>query len=144
MLTDVDGDVQGISVANDATITEGDWQYSTASDTNWYAVGSVTETAALLLDLDTRLRFVPALNFNGAVPELKVYGMDSFSGSSVTTGSLRVFSDVTTRGGSTSFSADAAVINSSVLAVIDSPETTDSTISAVSYTHLTLPTILLV
>jgi len=56
---DIDsGAVNGVAVTGLASGV-GTWQYSTDGGSNWIAVGSVSDTSALLLAADDRLRFVP-------------------------------------------------------------------------------------
>ena len=68
-ITDVDsGAVEGIAITW-ADNSNGTWQYSTDDGANWFNIGNVSDTNALLLtdDADNRIRFVPAENFNGTV-----------------------------------------------------------------------------
>src|SRR5262249_27576190 len=69
-VTDPDGSgaLQGIAIT--ATDTDnGSWEYTVDGGSSWKAVGSVSNGSALLLtdDSNTRVRFVPADNFNGTV-----------------------------------------------------------------------------
>lgn len=59
------GAAQGLAIVG-ASNTGGDWQY-TLNGSTWLDMGSPSETEARLLPSDavTRVRFVPALNFNG-------------------------------------------------------------------------------
>jgi len=66
-----DGDydaVEGIAVIA-VDNTNGRWEYSIDNGTTWTAFGTPSETSArLLLDAsDNRIRFLPAMNFNGIV-----------------------------------------------------------------------------
>jgi len=64
--TDVDSDsLKGVAVINNAaTAAEGRWEY--LSGENWSAIATnLTQTKALLLTAETKLRFIPAENFNG-------------------------------------------------------------------------------
>ncbi|MGM3188456.1 DUF4347 domain-containing protein, partial [Musicola paradisiaca] len=55
---DVDsGALSGIALT--ALSGNGTWQYSTDSGTNWYSVGTVSSTSALLLSSTAQLRYVP-------------------------------------------------------------------------------------
>jgi len=86
---------EGIAIRS-ADNTHGTWQYS-ISGGPWTDVGSVSDSSALLLrDMD-RVRFVPAADWNGNAL-FGFYAWDQTSGGAGT------YVDVTTRGGSTSFS----------------------------------------
>ncbi len=124
-----DGSVlAGIAIAGNAGSTEGSWQYSTNTGGNWYSIGSVTHDNALVLDVNAMLRFVPAADFNGTVPQLTVYGIDSDYSGSVTADASTSPADVNNRGASTPFAAVAATIHSDVLAINDAPLLGDGTL----------------
>ncbi len=84
----LDGIVVVGNTAN--SVTEGKWQYSSNSGTNWFDIGTVDDTGnALAIAAGSKIRFVPVLNYNGTPTSLVVRGLDdSFAGSySTTTGS---------------------------------------------------------
>ena len=112
------GALKGIAII-EVDNTNGEWQY-TLDGSNWFAVGNVSESSARLLaaDANTRVRFVPDPDYNGTVYPFKIVAWDQ------TTGTAGGLADASVRGGTTAFS---------------SPSTSVS-IGAVSYTHLTLPT----
>ncbi len=116
-----DGSFAGIAIAVDATTTEGLWQYSTDNGSNWHAIGAVTADAALLLDTSSMLRFVPAPDSNGPVPQLTIYGIDNTYAGAFSAGAAAETGDVTVRGGSSPFAALSATINSTVNAINDAP-----------------------
>lgn len=95
--TDVEnGNFAGIAVsANTAASGQGSWQYST-DGTNWFAIGSVSATGALLLEAASSVRFVPALNFNGTPTPLTVFAVDDSSSTIFTNGTTRRAFDTTT------------------------------------------------
>ncbi len=67
-ITDVDASaVEGIAITW-ADNSNGAWEYSTDGGSNWFAIGTVSDSSALLLtdDANNRIRFVPATNYNGA------------------------------------------------------------------------------
>ena len=67
-ITDVDTSaLEGIAIIG-ADNSNGAWEYSTDSGTSWFAIGTVSDSSALLLsdDAGNRIRFVPATNFNGS------------------------------------------------------------------------------
>ncbi len=117
-----DGSVfTAIAIADDVTGSEGAWQYSTNGGSDWYAIGAVTHDAALVLDINTMLRFIPAADENGAVPALTLYAVDSSYTGGVTAGVATVLADVNTRGASTPYAAASATIDSTVIPVNDAP-----------------------
>ena len=67
--SDVDGDsLVGIAItANAATASQGAWQYSTDNGSNWTAIATtgLADDTALYLNSSTKLRFLPAANYNG-------------------------------------------------------------------------------
>ncbi|MEM7256008.1 MAG: DUF4347 domain-containing protein, partial [Pseudomonadota bacterium] len=103
-----------IAAVNTFIPDRGDWQYSTDSGSNWFTIGGVSTSAALMLDTNAMLRFVPAAGYVGAIPALTLYGVDNFGGP-YTSGATTVTEDVSNRGGSWSYALDAATVNSAVL-----------------------------
>ena len=126
---DTGATLAGVAVTGNTAnpVTEGVWQYAT--DGNWKAIGIVTDGAtALALSATTQVRFVPVLNYNGTPPGLTVRALDnSYAGAfSTTIGGIesRVTLDSTLNGGTTSISANANSIGSSVTPVNDTPAIT--------------------
>ncbi|MFC7396919.1 VCBS domain-containing protein [Chelatococcus sp. GCM10030263] len=65
-------------VGNASTAAQGSWEYSLDNGDTWNAIsGSVSDTAALLLPTDAKLRFVPAGNFNGDPGGLTIRAADT-------------------------------------------------------------------
>lgn len=127
----------GIIVAsnNANPATEGVWQYWCDGLADWAVVGDVSLTGALVLPDDALLRFVPAANFNGEIPGLAVHGLDnSYAGSFTHSGGdgepVRAEIDISTRGGSTPFSADNLTLATTVTPVSDGPAPHDDTIGS--------------
>ncbi len=118
-VTDDSGSLGGIAVtAVDGT--NGNWQYTTDGST-WNDVGSVSDSFALLLasDANTRLRFVPAANFNGTIsPAVTFRAWDQ------TDGTVGAKADTSTNGGSTAYSSATASSALVVNAVNDAPTVT--------------------
>ena len=63
-VSDQDGNPEGIAIFN-ADQTNGIFEYSLDGATEYVAFGEVSESSALLLDATTRIRFVPAPDYNG-------------------------------------------------------------------------------
>ncbi|MDZ7788645.1 MAG: cadherin-like domain-containing protein [Halofilum sp. (in: g-proteobacteria)] len=84
---DADGDgLAGLAISADAsTSSEGEWQFSLDSGENWTGVGGVSSGAALALDRDTLLRFLPAADYNGDPGVLTVHAVDDSGSRSFTT-----------------------------------------------------------
>ncbi|MCY2932498.1 MAG: Ig-like domain-containing protein, partial [Planctomycetota bacterium] len=117
-VTDADaGDGAGIAVTA-ADNTHGAWQYTTDGGSTWTALGSPSASAARLLaaDASTRIRFVPAANWHGAVPA----GI-SFRAWDRTSGAAGSTADVSANGGLTAYSSDPASVGITVAAVNDKP-----------------------
>ncbi len=132
--TDVDSGAKmsGIVVVGDAsTATQGTWQYSTDSGANWYAIGTVSTTAGLVLSNSTangsatQLRFAPAQDWNGTPGALTVKLLDNTQ-ASFTSGATQVTLDTTTNPASSAASTNAVNLTTSVAAVNDLPEITSA------------------
>ena len=123
----------GVAITGNAASSQGVWQYFSAS---WITIGSPSEASALVLAAGTLVRFLPASNFNGAVPALTAYLIDS-SGGAVTTGATF---DVSVNGGQTRFSDASISLTSSITAVNDAPvvPATATTVGATEQTAATL------
>ena len=121
-ITDADpGAVEGIAVTA-VDNTNGTWEFSINNGTNWTAFGSPNATTARLLaaNATTRVRFVPAANFNGTVnPGITFRAWDQTAGTNGST------ADTTTNGGQTAFSAAADTASITVNAVNDPPSFTE-------------------
>ena len=99
-----------------ADAAKGEWQY-TSDGSTWSTISTVTAaSSALTYASADRLRFVPALNFNGAVPSLTVILIES---PTVVTTNATV--DVSARGGTTVYSSGTVVLSHSITAVNDAP-----------------------
>ncbi|MGY0781132.1 hypothetical protein ACW7BC_24855 [Azospirillum argentinense] len=116
-----------VVIANGADTAQGQWQYWTG--TAWTDVGTVSNGDALLLAADTKLRFLPAADWNGVPPSLMVRLIDDSQGP-VTSGGR---ADVTDAGGDSRYSLGTIALNTAVSAVNDAPVATSTT--------ATLPTI---
>ncbi len=118
-VSDVDGGVLvGIAVTA-VDNTYGAWEYTTNGGVNWYALAGVSETSALLLDVDadTAVRFVPNANWNGTVAAgLTFRAWDHASGFAGTQ------VDASVNGGSTAFSATTATAGIVVNPANDPPQ----------------------
>ncbi|PWC78876.1 hypothetical protein [Azospirillum sp. TSH64] len=114
--------VVGVAVVANQGSQLGIWQYS-VDGTNWSAVGSVAETAALVLPGNALLRFLPAAGASGQAPalELRAVGNEwtgGFSGAE-----HRLFT-LDGTGGTTPLSSDVAKLSIDVTSVNGAPVAT--------------------
>ncbi|MDB5305939.1 MAG: hypothetical protein JWO38_141 [Gemmataceae bacterium] len=130
-ITDPDaGALAGIAITATDT-THGSWEYSLNNGGSWSPVGAVTGGQSLLLpsDANTRVRFVPAANFNGTVTNgITFRAWDQSSG----TAGTKV--DTSTNGGSTAFSSATASSSITVTSVNDAPVGTSTTVTTLEDT----------
>jgi hypothetical protein len=116
----------GIAVTTDAaSSSSGDWQYSTDYGSNWYDLGSISTSQALLLNNTSQLRFVPATDYNGSVGALTVHAVDSSGSTTFTSGSSRQTFDTTGDDATSVISAAGIYLSSSINAVTSSSSSDD-------------------
>ncbi|MFN6994739.1 MAG: DUF4347 domain-containing protein, partial [Aquincola tertiaricarbonis] len=112
-VSDPEGTAPGIAITA-TTASLGTWQYSINGGSSWAAIGTVSNTSALLLRSADLVRFVPN-GSNGTSASLTYRGWDQASGSAgskVSTAS---------NGGSTAFSTAADTASITVTSVNDAP-----------------------
>lgn len=115
-ITDADGGArEGIAITA-IDNTNGTWQYSADSGTNWTNIGAVADNNALLLRDTDLVRFQPASNYNGTVA-----GGITFRAWDRTSGSAGVYVDASTNGGTTAFSTATETASLVVGSVNDNP-----------------------
>ncbi len=115
---DVDsGASSGIAIT--ATVGNGGWQYSTDSGANWFNIGTISGSSALLLTSTAQVRYVPD-SANGETATLHFRAWDQTSGTA-TAGSSTAFADTSTSGGSSAFSTNSAQASLMVTSVNDAP-----------------------
>ncbi|HEX8383282.1 MAG TPA: PQQ-dependent sugar dehydrogenase [Sphingomonas sp.] len=117
---DADGDALGgvAVIANGSSDAAGHWEFLDGGV--WTRVGAASADAAVVVTADTALRFTPAANFNGAVPELRVHLFDG-GAAVVTNGAVVDLDTAGTTGGSTSYSSDTLQLTGQVSQVNDAP-----------------------
>ncbi|MFH0824341.1 MAG: cadherin domain-containing protein [Pseudomonadota bacterium] len=116
-VTDQDaGASEGIAVTG-ADTSHGSWEY-TIDGTTWRALGTPADTAARLLaaDADTRVRFIPAADYNGSITDAL-----TFRAWDRTTGANGGTANVTVNGGAAAFSSAYDTAGLTVDAVNDGP-----------------------
>jgi hypothetical protein len=112
-------------VANAATAGQGAWQYSTNSGSTWVNVptSGLEDAKALVLPATStvyRLRFLPALDFNGNPGELSVRLADG-SGAGASTAFSTLTNLVGSIGGVKNWSADTVPLRTTINPVNDPP-----------------------
>ncbi len=117
-----------VITSNNAPVSEGIWQYSSDSGTNWFDVGTVGVNA-LALEVSTHLRFVPAADFNGTPTSLSFRGLDNSYAGGFTSGASRLTVDTTSPGGTSPISSSLVSIGANVTAVNDAPIRTSGTVA---------------
>ncbi|WP_439542574.1 beta strand repeat-containing protein [Hyphomicrobium sp.] len=117
-VTDPDGSGLGIALTG-VNVTNGTWFYSLDDGANWIAVGTISNTSALLLTETARLYFRPNADFNGTVT-----GAITFRAYDQTTGTAGTKVNTNSNGGSTAFSSATDTANIVVSAVNDPPTIT--------------------
>lgn len=103
--------------------TDGVWEYQVAESSTWHDVGSVSESGALLLAADTRIRFNPTADYNGTPSALSLKGVDQTLaglGAGTTDGS-RVTYDTTQATPESGLSSLIRTLSISVTSVNDIP-----------------------
>lgn len=108
--------LEGIAITN-IDNTNGNWECYV--DNAWWSIAPVSETSALLLESDVRVRFVPGRDWNGTAT-ITYRAWDR------TTGANRTKVDVSNNGGCTAFSLDSETAAITVNPVNDVPVITDS------------------
>lgn len=116
--------------------TNGVWEYQVAGSSTWHDIGAVSESDALLLAADTRIRFNPAADYNGTPDALSLKGVDQTragQGAGTTDGS-RVTYDTTQATAESGLSSQTRTLSISVTSVNDIP-VFDSTENSTSLTE---------
>jgi hypothetical protein len=79
--------------------SNGIWQYFLDQGNSWNEINNVSESNALLLDADSKIRFIPNIDFNGTATF-------NFRAWDMTSGNNSEFAEITNNGGSTAFSSE--------------------------------------
>jgi hypothetical protein len=125
-VTDPDGGATlGIAVTA-ADTSGGAWWYSVNGGTNWYALGSVSDTSARLLagDGSTRIYFQPLANVYGTVATAI-----TFRAWDRTSGANGALADASVNGDTFAFSTTTDTASLSIAPVADTPSVTNATTS---------------
>ncbi|MBF0621417.1 MAG: tandem-95 repeat protein, partial [Magnetococcales bacterium] len=116
-----------IIATDEGSSSAGVWQYSTDSGANWSDIGTVSSSAALLLEGSSLVRYLPD-GENGDYASLTYLAWDQ------TEGSVGAYADTSSSGGTSAFSLDSQSIDLDITAVNDQPiaATGDTTLTAIS------------
>ncbi len=120
--SDVDGDAfAGIMIGiNNANASQGVWQVFSGGV--WFNLPALGPTNTYLVSASDSLRFLPAADFNGAVPSIVLLLIDDSDGAVVT--GTRLDSSLTGSGGTTRYSSSTVTLSSSITAAPESPAVT--------------------
>jgi predicted outer membrane repeat protein len=138
---DAGSSLSGVAVIGNTanSATQGVWQYST-DGSNWFAIGSVNDgTNALALSRDTRVRFLPAANYNGTPDALTVRALDNtYSSFTVDNSSvIRINTSAANIGGITAIAASSNTITTNITPDNDNPVVTLPGAASVVYAENT-------
>ena len=121
----------GIVVSgNTATAAQGKWQWQAAGASSWtdIAATGLSDATGLFLASTTSLRFLPAANFNGTPGALSARLVDSSATGLSNGGSI----NVSTNGGTTSYSGTTVSLSTSIGAINDAPLRTSAAPTPIS------------
>ena len=117
MIADVDnGAIQGIALTG-LNSGQGKWQFTIDTGANWSDVGAVSDTQALLLRPEDKLRFVP----NGKNADAASITFRAWDQTGTTAGKQGTKAQVDTPGGTSPFSVATETASIVVTAVNDAP-----------------------
>ena len=115
-ITDADPDaLRGFAVIG-AENEDGAWQFSTNDGTTWINIGEVSDTSAVLLNEQAKIRFLPDPNFSGETRSITVRAWDQSEGANGLSGV-----DASNNGGITPFSVSSSSISIEIKPINDPP-----------------------
>ncbi|NBO83548.1 MAG: hypothetical protein EBU75_12235, partial [Betaproteobacteria bacterium] len=117
----------GVVITGYTADARGQWEYATGAS-NWTALPNAADATAFALAASTKVRFVPAANFNGAAPALTARLVDSSV--AFVAGAVNL-SGPSSTGGTTAYGAATVTLGTTVSAVNDTPVL--DTVSGASY-----------
>ena len=111
--------LSGIAIVqHDSNSSEGQWEYR-GSGGQWYSIGSVSQSNALVLGANDWIRFVPAANYVGPASTLTVHALDSsYSGGATV---FPMYTPNLLNGSETAISVNPVAVTTTVLPVNDLP-----------------------
>jgi hypothetical protein len=112
---DDQGALRGFAIVGSEN-KNGVWQFSVDDGTSWIAFGNVSNQAAVLLNEQARIRFLPEPDFSGETRKITIRAWDQTEGANGLSGV-----DATQNGGITSFSASTSSIPVMITPLNDAP-----------------------
>ncbi|MCX7246569.1 MAG: VCBS domain-containing protein [Burkholderiales bacterium] len=122
------GTSAGAAITGKTVVGTGSWEYSTDSGSNWTALGTVSESSALLLAGSDLVRFKPD-GLLGGTPTLTLRGWDGSNGT------VHTPVNIAATGDTTAFSTTSATASISVKSINDAPAAAASSGSAAYTEH---------
>ncbi|MGV7214203.1 FecR domain-containing protein [Bradyrhizobium sp. UFLA05-112] len=110
--------------ADNATESQGTWQYEVAGTDQWVDIAGVSDTNALVLSPDTLIRFVPAHGYSGTPGTLDVHALDDTYAGDIT-GAAPVSIDITATGIGHGGSSPASDLAASISTEVTAPSNVD-------------------
>ncbi|HHJ40449.1 MAG: hypothetical protein AXA67_08385 [Methylothermaceae bacteria B42] len=131
---DVGSSLAGILVThNPENASEGIWQYSTDNGGTWFDIGTIVSPNALALDVNSKVRFIPAADYHGTPAGLSFRALDNTYSGGFTNGNVKVTYDASSPGGTSPISSSLASINTTISSVNDAPILAGIESTALSY-----------
>ena len=115
-IQDDEGALQGFAIVG-ASNEDGEWQYSVDAGTMWWEIGVVSDTMAILVNSEARIRFIPDKDSGEFSREITIRAWDQSAGIN---GSQEV--DVSQNGGESAYSSETAPVSIDILAVDKGPK----------------------
>ncbi|MBF0435108.1 MAG: DUF4347 domain-containing protein, partial [Magnetococcales bacterium] len=127
LFVDVDWNLSfgGLAIVGNTadSVNEGAWQYS-SDGINWYNVGAVTDTSALMVGKNSSVRFVQVSGYTGTPTPLTVRAVDTTYAAGYSTtnaGQTRSLQDASVNGGSTPIAATTNTLGTTISATNNAP-----------------------
>lgn len=125
--------IKGIAVVGLNT-SHGHWEYDVLESGKFSKFPEISETNALLLNIEAMVRFVPMKDYSGIVhPGITFRAWDH------TAGAKGEMADASQNGGTTAFSAETISAKIRIKPVNDKPQASDDTYAAIWNTGLIIP-----
>ncbi len=124
-VTDPDSFIAGVAIVGKTT--QGTWYFSVNNGASWGAVGTVSESSALLLRPEYLLYFKPAANYSGTIADAIMFRAWDISG-----GTPGNYINVSTNGGSTPYSAATDTVSVTVAPLNDASVITGLTNASIA------------
>lgn len=110
-----------VVIGNGADAAQGKWTYSTDNGATWHPVGSVSDSAGLVLPASAKLRFEAEANWHGKPGSLSVLPVDNAYAGGFSNGATRVPFDSTNDAPTSGVGAKPVAISTEIISVNDAP-----------------------